>query len=249
MEASLPDCPNIHVPRDIFAAVVRVESANNPFAIGVVGGRLVRQPKNLNEALATIRDLENRGYNYSVGMSQVNRGNFAKYGIATAVMAFDVCANLEAGSKILQECFSRSSNDWGKAFSCYYSGNFVTGYKHGYVQKVTESFFSALPKNNAVEPIKVLSAGLLSMTSPYIQTVTKPTVSPSRRSGGLLTNEIAETEAASAVLELNTVRPVINRFTKDIETQVEIQTGQQEKKQTSPLQNTIQVSSDNARVF
>lgn len=151
MDANLPDCPNIHVPRDILAAIVRIESASNPFAIGVVGGRLARQPKNIDEAVATVRDLESRGYNYSVGMSQVNRTNFQKYGINKAELAFDVCANLEAGSKILQECFSRSKNDWGKAFSCYYSGNFVTGYKHGYVQKVTQAFLAAAEKTEKTE--------------------------------------------------------------------------------------------------
>ncbi len=143
MDANLPDCPVIHVPREIMAAVVRVESARNPYAIGVVGGRLVRQPTNREEALATLRDLESRGYNYSVGIAQVNRSNFQKYGINKANLAFDVCANLEAGSKILQECYSRSKGNWGNAFSCYYSGNFVTGYKHGYVQKVAQAYVAA----------------------------------------------------------------------------------------------------------
>jgi hypothetical protein len=41
-----------------------------------------------------------------------------------------------AGAQILAECYDRSGNDWGKAFSCYYSGNFVTGYRDGYVQKI-----------------------------------------------------------------------------------------------------------------
>jgi type IV secretion system protein VirB1 len=49
----------------------------------------------------------------------------------------------------LQDFFSISKNDWGKAFSCYYSGNFVTGYKHGYVQKVTQAFLAAADKKSA----------------------------------------------------------------------------------------------------
>jgi hypothetical protein len=143
MDYNLPDCPSIQVRRDILSAIVRVESAYNPFAIGVVGNKLSRQPRNVDEAIATVRDLESRGLNYSVGMAQVNRSNFNRYGINTPELAFDVCANLEAGAKILQECYSRSKNDWGKALSCYYSGNFVTGYKDGYVQKVSNAFFSA----------------------------------------------------------------------------------------------------------
>jgi type IV secretion system protein VirB1 len=62
----------------------------------------------------------------------------AKYGLFSYQAAFDVCSNIRAGSQILRECYGRAQ-DWGKAFSCYYSGNFVTGYKHGYVQKVFAS--------------------------------------------------------------------------------------------------------------
>lgn len=119
--------------------VVRVESSFNPFAIGVVGGRLVRQPQNLAEAVSTVRMLERRGYNFSLGVAQVNRYNLGKYGLDTYEKAFEVCPNLQAGSKILAECYGRSSGDWGKSFSCYYSGNFVTGFRHGYVQKIYAS--------------------------------------------------------------------------------------------------------------
>jgi type IV secretion system protein VirB1 len=119
--------------------VVRVESSFNPYAIGVVGGRLVRQPRNLPEALSTVRMLEQRGYNFSIGLAQVNRYNLAKYGLDSYEKAFQPCANVQAGSRILRECYSRSGGDWGKSFSCYYSGDFKTGYRHGYVQKVYAS--------------------------------------------------------------------------------------------------------------
>ena len=135
----LLSCPEMAVPREVMQHVVRVESSHNPFAIGVVGGRLVRQPKNLDEALATARMLESRGFNFSVGIAQVNRYNPAKYGLTSYTQAFQVCPNLQAGARILAECYSRHK-DWGKSFSCYYSGNFTTGYRHGYVQKVFASW-------------------------------------------------------------------------------------------------------------
>ena len=124
--------------------VVRVESAGNPFAISVVGGHLVRQPKNINEAIATAKMLEHKGFNFSVGIAQVNRYNLSKYGLSSYEKAFQVCPNLQAGSQILKECYNRGK-DWGKAFSCYYSGNFVTGYRHGYVQKVFASMQQSKP--------------------------------------------------------------------------------------------------------
>jgi type IV secretion system protein VirB1 len=132
-------CPNLAVPTEVMRHVVHVESGANPFAIGVVGGHLVRQPKNLDEAVATANMLEAQGYNYSLGLAQVNRVNLSKYGLDTPAKAFDVCANLSAGANILAGCYRNANGDWGKAFSCYYSGNFVTGFLQGYVQKIYNS--------------------------------------------------------------------------------------------------------------
>lgn len=136
------DCPNLAVPMEVMQHVVRVESSRNPYAIGVVGGRLARQPRNIDEAVATAEMLQRNGYNFSLGIAQVNRYNLAKYGLNSYRQAFDVCSNLQAGTRILRECYSRSGGDWGKSFSCYYSGNFVTGFRHGYVQKVFASMRS-----------------------------------------------------------------------------------------------------------
>ena len=127
----LMGCTGLAVPPTVMEHVVKVESSFNPYAIGVVGGRLARQPRNLPEALSTVQMLEDRGYNFSLGLAQVNRHNLARQGLDSYEKAFDVCPNLRAGSRILAECYGRSGSDWGKAFSCYYSGNFTTGYRHG----------------------------------------------------------------------------------------------------------------------
>lgn len=150
------ECPDLSVPKEVMQHVVHVESSRNPFAIGVVGGYLARQPKSLDEALAAVRQLKEEGYNFSVGIAQVNRYNLAKYGLNTYADAFDVCSNLRAGSRILRECYDRAQ-DWGKAFSCYYSGNFATGFDHGYVQKI----FASMRKVQyglvaEVEPVRII---------------------------------------------------------------------------------------------
>lgn len=150
------DCPDLAVPREVMQHVVHVESSRNPYAIGVVGGYLARQPRNLEEALATVRQLKEDGYNFSVGIAQVNRYNLAKYGLKTYEQSFAVCPNLQAGSRILRECYDRAQ-DWGKAFSCYYSGNFATGFQHGYVQKI----FASIQKSQSTPaagagPIRVI---------------------------------------------------------------------------------------------
>lgn len=154
------DCPDLAVPREVMQHVVHVESSRNPFAIGVVGGYLARQPRNLDEALAAVRLLKDEGYNFSVGMAQVNRYNLAKYGLNTYAEAFEVCPNLKAGSRILRECYDRAL-DWGKAFSCYYSGNFVTGFEHGYVQKIFASIRKTQysQSGQAEPPIRVIPYG------------------------------------------------------------------------------------------
>ena len=125
-------------------ALVTVESGFNPHAIGVVGGVLERQPRSRAEALATASHLQANGWNFSVGLAQINLRNFERLGL-TAATAFDPCQNLRAMQTVLGECFGRSAaamqpqTALRQALSCYYSGNFVTGFRHGYVQRVASA--------------------------------------------------------------------------------------------------------------
>jgi len=126
-------------------AVVATESAFNPNAIGVVGGVLERQPRDRREALATARMLHARGFNYSVGLAQISVRNFAKLGLDVET-AFEPCANLQAMQVLLDDCFERASahettsqRALRAALSCYYSGNFVTGFRQGYVRRVVKA--------------------------------------------------------------------------------------------------------------
>lgn len=121
--------------------IAAVESSFNPYAIGVVRGRLQRQPRNHAEAVATARSLEDEGYDYSAGLVQINRSNFGRFGL-THESVFDPCINLRVGASIFHDCFKRagsSPTQIGDALSCYYSGNFKTGYRHGYVDKVLKA--------------------------------------------------------------------------------------------------------------
>lgn len=157
------------------ARIAHVESSFNPYAIGVVGGRLDRQPRSLDEALATVKWLEDNGYNYSVGLLQVNKTNLAKYGL-TVQTAFEACPNVRAGGEILKECYvralkSRKGDEQAAlrdSFSCYYSGNFITGYNHGYVLKVVSA---GLAQSKATQVVpRVLAQG----TQPRVVAQGKP---------------------------------------------------------------------------
>jgi len=137
---------------DTAQALIAVESAGNPFAIGVVGGNLVRQPRTLPEAIATVRALEAGGWNYSVGLAQINKTHFASYGLNEHT-AFDPCSNLRAMQSILGDCFARASmradpqTALRQSFSCYYSGNFQTGFQHGYVTKIVAAWNGRAPRH------------------------------------------------------------------------------------------------------
>lgn len=149
MEAStfaslaLACAPQVHLTTT--HALVAVESAFNPWAIGVVGGSLRRQPRHRTEALATAQALQVTGRNFSVGLGQINLGNFQRLGL-TLESAFEPCTNLAAMQAVLSECFERAQRKSSRAsaeqaalrvaLSCYYSGNFTTGFRHGYVRKV-----------------------------------------------------------------------------------------------------------------
>ena len=103
--------------------------------------------KRYSNSVATTAALDAAGWNYSVGLGQINKRNFQRFGLTSAT-AFEPCPNLAAMQGILGECFSRASQRQAKqaalrdAFSCYYSGNFVTGHQHGYVGKVLAAWSS-----------------------------------------------------------------------------------------------------------
>lgn len=136
-----------YVKAPVEHAIVVVESAFNPFAIGVVGGALARQPRNKAEAVATAFALKTQGYNFSMGCRQVNQANLVKYGLDLDSV-FDPLKNSSVGSAIYDECRTRAVAKFGDsnlatkaALSCYYSGNFNRGQqKEGnspsYVDKV-----------------------------------------------------------------------------------------------------------------
>ncbi|MFM0454166.1 lytic transglycosylase domain-containing protein [Paraburkholderia nemoris] len=157
--------PNVH-PTTL-QAVVRTESGFNPYAIGVVGGHLVRQPHDRAEAVATAKALEAQGINFSMGLGQVNKANLARYGL-TYETAFDPCENLRAGSAILNDCYQRATVEMGPgtpalraAISCYYSGNFTRGEVAdadgtSYVQRVVANAQAAAGPSNVVPAIPVV---------------------------------------------------------------------------------------------
>lgn len=159
---------SVSVPADVMGAILLTESAKNPYAIGVVKG-YVKQPKSRNEAIKTAYQLQEQGKNFSMGLVQINKHNLKNYGL-NFESVFDPCLNIKAGSLILLDCYNRArkksssiNQSWEKAFSCYYSGNFSTGFKRDfanqppYVTKVVNNLIQLQGGRGNSENIKTAS--------------------------------------------------------------------------------------------
>lgn len=176
-----------NVSTNTMLALVKVESSANPFAIGVVKGVLTRQPNNLKEAVATARYLEKSGWNYSIGLVQVNRSNFAKYGLVNEgeidfEKAFSPCVNLRVGGKILEECYTRANGNFsGKkalqaAFLAITQVIFPGDFQEKKMEQVTSKEFIMRPEkrfyhqmnNGKIKPLTIL---LDRLDQPRLETV------------------------------------------------------------------------------
>ena len=89
-------------------ALVRTESAWNPYAIGPdAGQRAIAQPQTLDEAVKTVKQLQAAGAKFSVGLAQIHISNVTGRGM-TWEQAFDPCSNLRMGQTILFEYYGKA---------------------------------------------------------------------------------------------------------------------------------------------
>ncbi|QGT84929.1 lytic transglycosylase domain-containing protein [Pseudomonas coronafaciens] len=123
--------PSIH-PATL-TPIVKTESSFNPYAIGVVGKVLPRQPQSLDEAVLAVKKLVAEGADFSIGLGQINRQHFD---VNRPEPVFEPCTNLRMAATVLEQCYARASAQepnrqaaLHKAISCYYSGNPKRGFK------------------------------------------------------------------------------------------------------------------------
>lgn len=122
------------------AAVIRVESGGNPFAVNINGGPAVRA-SSLTEAVRIATAAIKAGFRVDMGLMQVDSANLSKLG-ATVPQMFDPCANIHAGALILSADYTSALQRAapGKpalemALSAYNTGSFEAGFLNGYVGK------------------------------------------------------------------------------------------------------------------
>lgn len=143
-------CTPANVAPQTMHAIMRVESAHRPHALGY---KIIRkhdkkvfmlnaQPRDRDQAIGWAKWFMENGYEFDAGAAQVHSTNFGKYGL-TVQTAFDACSSIRVGAQILTDCYGRALPRYRDeqtalraALSCYQSGNFSAGFKTGYVQKV-----------------------------------------------------------------------------------------------------------------
>lgn len=146
---------------EVLHAIVKTESAKNPYVIANVTDAESYFLKNKEEAIFKANELKANGKKYSAGLMQIYSENYEFYGLTNETV-FDYCTNIQTGANILKECFKKSvkesdeNNDshLNKALSCYYSGNFKRGFVN---DKNLDSSYVDRVKNNYVSIFEVPS--------------------------------------------------------------------------------------------
>lgn len=147
------------------SALMAVESSGKPYGVANVTDDTSHFFDTEKEAIEFTDKLNEQGKKYSAGLMQIYVNNFKHYGVTNKTI-FNHCKNIEVGADILRGCYVKAKKEEDddqaalrKAFSCYYSGNFMRGFKEeaggtSYVQRV-ESKVKGKPSNYSVPEILI----------------------------------------------------------------------------------------------
>lgn len=102
------------IPPKLLIAIAKVESNFNPYAINVnKDGKSIKvyYPQNKEQAYIVLNYLASHGYNYDVGIAQINVINIKDMGLDQYKL-LDPCYNLEVSAKILKTLIQRYGLTW-----------------------------------------------------------------------------------------------------------------------------------------
>ena len=115
------------------SALVMHESGGRPFAIGDNTTRRGYFPADAASARRLARSLLDAGHSIDVGYAQIDSANFARFGL-DASSAFEPCANVAAGARLLASAYAGASRRYGPgqialahALSAYNTGDYRAG--------------------------------------------------------------------------------------------------------------------------
>lgn len=103
-----------NIPPALLVAIAKVESGFRPWVMNINhNGQSVRviNPKTYEEAVYYLTYLHQNGYNYDVGIGQINVANIRRFGI-NPVSLLDPCNNLMVSAYILRENINRYGFTW-----------------------------------------------------------------------------------------------------------------------------------------
>jgi hypothetical protein len=148
--AARPECGGTqasahNVPVAELSSRASVESGFDPLAIGVNG--FTHRFQTAAEAIQAAKELDAININYDAGIMQINRRNWARFGL-TYETAFNACANLAAGVAHIVDDLAAA---WDLARRRYNCGRMDCS--QGYAQKV------ALRRQQLDPAIKALLTG------------------------------------------------------------------------------------------
>ena len=130
-----------HVAASTIERIVQTESAGDIYALNVNGYGRVRT-SSPDVAVATAQSLIDEGYSVDLGLMQINSRHLTELHL-TVAQAFEPCANLKAGARILQEAYRQAAGVFGPgqralqaALSTYNTGDPSRGLANGYVSQV-----------------------------------------------------------------------------------------------------------------
>ncbi|NDZ17134.1 lytic transglycosylase [Variovorax sp. WS11] len=141
LSAALLDQCAPQVSPVLMQALVRTESAGQPFAIGMDKAHgTVKQPATAEEAVATAKSLVAAGRKFSVGLAQIHVSNVSLYGL-TWEQAFDACQNLQVGQKILWNFYHRASASGYSGMAAIWAA--LRGYNSGGVDRTISDDYAS----------------------------------------------------------------------------------------------------------
>lgn len=151
------------IGRSTIAAIVKVESGGDPWAINDNTTKHRFYARDYADAVRAASALIREGHSVDMGLAQVNSENLSHVRMNVA-QVFAPCGNLVAAAEILEGCYAPAAMRFGAgqqalvhALSCYNTGSLYAGM--GYVKRV-------LAAARAAPAVRRLASIDLGMPSP-----------------------------------------------------------------------------------
>jgi type IV secretion system protein VirB1 len=141
------------------AAVAGAESGFNTLAIHDNTTRQTVRQQGTRGAVAVATQLIAAGHSVDLGLMQIDSANLTRLGLTVAT-AFDACASVRAGGKLLAQDYKQPDGQGRQAallaaLSRYNTGSAWQGFQNGYVNRVVSTAKYLVP---AIDPADSIQA-------------------------------------------------------------------------------------------